>query len=353
MITKTKSPTLLYRTINGSLGNCPKHFHKITGAEWIDEMRISPALYAQDYTPSENDWELMRYLRPMYKAYLKNMPPLFIQEGVSVGRHSLHALEPIKKGTVITEYLGEWDPTSTTPSSYRWGPIDGLHYRNFGGMADDGFPNMGAFHLYNMNDIPLRIIFVALEDIAAGEMLTINYGMKHSVKILYHDEYASARMHKFFATNSIEKCILRIQELLPRKRSELGWARCIELEGLTAKLQYLYNTPSAIINLLQHRILSTADIFTCYNRAEYRYYILGVPLNPDPRQAEVISSIEMLQVYLKEDGREQELMQLDWVQDVRVKLFFDFFIKKRSSEDDLERLKQETLLQNAAFNIAN
>jgi hypothetical protein len=346
-----KSSTLLYRTLDGSLGNCPKYFHKITGAEWIDEMQLSPISYTQDYTPSENDWELMRYLRPMYKAYLKNMPPLFIQEGVSAGRHSLHALEPIRKGTVVTEYLGEWNPASTAPSSYRWGPIDGLYYRNFGGMVDDGFPNLGAFHLYNIEGLPLRILFVALEDIAAGEMLTINYGMKHSVKTLYHAEYASVRMHQFFAANKIEKCIHRIQELLPRKRSELGWARCVELEGLTTKLQYLYNTPSALINLLQQRILPSADVFACYNRAEYRYYILGVPLSPDPRQAEVISYVEMLQVYLKEDAsREQELMQIDWVPNVRVKLFFNYFIKKRSFKNDLEELKQETLSQDSALN---
>jgi len=287
---------LMIQTRDGSFNTCPEYFFALTNSRWIETMQMQPDPEASldHIQPSLTDWELMRFLRPFYNIYLKRPPKLYIKENTTQGCHSLHAFEPIPKGSIATEYLGEWAPESTIHSSYRWGPIDGLHHRNFGGMAEDSFPNMGAFYLYQTKDLPLRVVFIALEDIGAGEMLTVNYGMNHSVKVNYHDEYALDRLLNFFSTHPLKKCIERIEQLHTKKRTELGWAKTLELENLTAKIQYIYQTPSTLSLLIKEKIISYEEVFAIYDEAKYRFYILGFPFQPNLRQAEVIKAIEQL-----------------------------------------------------------
>lgn len=253
------------------------------GAVWVDEMVVAPGAPMPAYHPSQEDLDLMSFLLPLYEEYRKIPPRLKVEGG------ALYAGESIAKGRVVVEYLGAWEPGSKTPSSYRFGPINGQHYRNFAGMAEDGFPNMTPFYLYGVRELPLRVVFVALEEIAEGDILTFNYGPNHSVKLQEHLEYRLDQMVSFFSQISIASCLEKIKELHCQRRSALGWERCLELENLVAKVQYLYQTPSALMHLLEDH-----EVRYFWQKPDYRYYLLGVPFDPNSRERAWMECVDML-----------------------------------------------------------
>lgn len=274
----------------------PEIFRRLTAAEWIDEMILTTTIEESElFERVPADFQLQHFLIPAYNLYRKKAPKLLIQEGNAIGQHSLYALEAIPKGAVVTEYLGEWAPQSLAPSCYRWGPIDGLHYRNLGGMVEDGFPNIAAFHFYNVQNVPLRVVFVALEGIAVGDAIAVNYGMNHSVKMHERIEYRLEAMKSFFLRYPIEKILHRIKQLQVKSMRDLGWKRTLELENLTAKIRYLFQTPSALSHLLQEKVVDPLKAFALLKEPACRYYLLGFPLNPNPRQQQVIDSLSSLE----------------------------------------------------------
>lgn len=281
----------LYQVQNQIFTGSPEHFFAMTGAEWIDEIKISPHEVLNADYPSKKEEILMDFILPLYRSYQQLPPKLFIRQGTGPGRHTLHALEAIPKGAGIVEYLGEWT-SSTTGSSYRFGPIDGARYRNYGAMADDGFPNMGTFYLYGVDEIPLRVFFIALEDIAAGDMLTINYGLSHSVKTLEHEEYRLDAMRQFFLNNPLDHCLNNMRNLLSEPLPK--WETILKLENLTAKVQYLYQTPSALEQLLFHNVLNKRKCFELYDKIDNRFYLLGYNSPANPRTKEVAALLEAL-----------------------------------------------------------
>lgn len=258
---------------------------------WINEMRVPPGSDFPEFTPSREDLEMMDFLLPLYRAYLENPPKLAI---VGEGNLSLHAEEPIKRGSVVVEYLGNWEPGSKTASSYRFGPINGLHFRNFAAMAEDGFPNLVPFYLYGVGGLPLRVVFVALEDMEKGEALTFNYGPNHSVKFVERLEYRLDEMIRFFENYRLRDCLEAIRTTHIQKRSALGYDKSLELENLVAKVQYLFQTPSALLLLLERGVLDTAEVRYFWRKPDYRHYLLGVPFTPGPREQLWIDAMDVL-----------------------------------------------------------
>ncbi|MCP5470283.1 MAG: hypothetical protein H7A36_07270 [Chlamydiales bacterium] len=309
-------------------------FFDLTGAEWITQMRVAEG--ADIFTPFSHcraESELMDLLLSPYFSYLKRSPKLYLRPGPSPGQHSVHAAVDIPKGEVVTEYLGEWSHLPALSSSYQWGPINGLHFRNFGGMVEDGFPNLGAFHLYHVRGIPLRVIFVALEDIAQDDMLTIHYGMNHSVKIYFHQEYRLEAMSHFFSASPLEKCVKRIQELKNRGPKELGWKKTLELEDLTCKVRYLFQTPSALMHLLDRKVITRKEAFAFYDQADCRYFFLGFPFSPNRRQEEVIEYMNLIRHCKK---------PAILLHQIRQRIYFLYYL---SGEID----EKEAILWNEAF----
>lgn len=293
----TKPPSLFRPTTSTKVEGSPELFKELTGADWIDQIKIEDNISIIHIPPTPSEWEMMRFLRPAYGQYHKSAPDLCLHETQNAGAFTLHADKTIEKGTIITEYLGEWAQQSKSFSSYRWGPIDALRFRNCGGMVEDGFPNVAAFHLYGVNKLPLRILFVALETIPAGEMITINYGLSHSVKINYHSEYRLNAMIDFFKKNSLDQLFKMISTSISRKRAELGWNKCLELESLIAKVQYLFQTPSALMHLLIENIITPKEAFSHFDRIDNRFYILGFSLHPNRRQKEISENLAILKTY--------------------------------------------------------
>jgi hypothetical protein len=324
-------------------------FRMLTGAEWTEEMRgEANEDEAVRFVPGRADSEWMRFLIPLYKAYKKNPPKLCIHQGPCKGRHSVHALEPIGKGTVVVEYLGEWAAGSLEHSGYRFGPIEAKRFRNGGGMVEDGFPNLGAFHLYGIGNFPLRVIFVALEDIPAGEIVTIHYGMNHSVKTQYHTEYRIEQLERFFSRNPLEKIVKRIKELRMRTPAELGWGRSLELENLTAKLRYLYQTPSALMHLLLKQILTEDQVFSIFGQAEFRYFMVGYPYQPNPREREVIDYLDLIKTFFS-PGRLVDDSASALMGQIRQRIFFSYFLKEVIKGANQDEAREQALLWNEVF----
>lgn len=344
----TIPPSLYQAATATTIPGSPELFKKLTGADWINAIRIEQSASILHIPPNRTEWELMDFLQPAYTTYLQSSPQLAIHETSTPGAYTLHAAQSIERGTIVTEYLGEWSQQSTRLSSYRWGPIDALHYRNCGGMVEDGFPNLAAFHLYGVDGLPLRILFVALEPIATNEMLVINYGMSHSVKINYHTEYKLNMMLDFFSKNPLDHIFKKISEANSRKRMELGWNKCLELESLVAKVQYLYQTPSAIMNLLIHNTVTAQIVFDLLDRIDNRFYILGFPLSPNRRQKEIMDHVQVLKTYFLGQRQFDAILQ-ELIQRIRIRVVIQVFLKGVLKNENSEFLFQESLALNSGL----
>jgi hypothetical protein len=330
--------TFLYQNSEGFQVGEKEHFFMLTGATLIHEMISSSSPISSK--PSQEERELMQFLLPIYRAFLKNPPKLFMRLGSGPGRHSIHAYEKIEKGRVVSEYIGEFLPETFRPSHYRWGPIDALKYRNISGLIEDGFPNVAAFHLYDVDNLPFRVIFVAIEEILPGSMVTVNYGMNHSVKLFTHTEYQKHSLKSFFLGNPLNKIILKIKELRGRTPKELGWKRSLELENLVAKLRYLYHTPKALIQL--EGIVKKEDFFYWLDQVDFRYFFLNIPHNLNSRQREIISNLNLL--------RDSSLVQdHDLLENVRQRLYFTVYLSSIMRGERASEAKREVLLWNQIF----
>lgn len=340
--------TFHFQDNEGVLQEAPiAFFQQITGVQWTDDIIVSEHSLHSPFTISSTDRQLMELLLPKYREFKKSPPSLFIRLGAGPGRHSVHALKKIPKGSVVLEYKGEWTPLAKKSSPYRWGPIDALNYRNYGGLVEDGFPNVGAFHLYDVEGIPLRILFIALEDIEAEEILTINYGMNHSVKMSYHHEYRLDQMTSFFSDNSIEQIYNHIHALKVFSPLELVWDRTIELENLTTKIRYLYHTPGALFLLLNKKILQKSDVFQFFNEAEFRYFFINFPFNPNKREKEIIDALSLIQSY------DFDLLPIEnsceLLYSIRHRIFFSLFLPALANNEDFNSTYQEAITWNEAF----
>ncbi|GAB4189152.1 MAG: hypothetical protein Tsb0015_09710 [Simkaniaceae bacterium] len=348
MIQKINNAVFAFKDSDGVLHQgTADHFSQMTGAGWTDKMILS-SKEMPIFHPSTREWELMRFLRPLYQVYRKNPPKLYIQQGTAKGKHALFAAQPIKKGAIVVEYLGEWAPENKIPSSYRFGPIDAKRFRNLAALAEDGFPNLAAFYLYQTDGLPMRIVYLALEDIPEGKILTVNYGLRHSVKIHWHAEYREKELVYFFQKQPFAKYVLRIWELLPKKTSELSWTKILELENLTAKFQYLFSTPSSLAKLLFLKILSAEEVFTFFDKLDNRFYFLGFSLHPHPKQQEIIEYLHLLKSLFQETVPYQKRL-LGWIGQVSVRSFFKVLIYGALQKHDFQRLQMEAMLWDKSF----
>jgi hypothetical protein len=91
--------------------------------------------------------------------------------------------------------------------------------------------------------------------------------------------------------------LAEIQAIHSQKRSLLGFEKCQELENLVAKVQYLYQTPTALLALILQAQLAQEEVIYYWSKPEYRYYLLGAPFNPNPREQEWIERIDFICSY--------------------------------------------------------
>lgn len=303
----------------------PAAFKNLTGAEWIERMQVPLNAPLDPYPTSQQDSDLQPFLAPLYAAYKASPPRLYLSPGAGIGLHKVCALDRIKPGTIVTEYLGEWCRGSAAPSSYRWGPIDGKEFRNYGPIVEDGFPNLVPFHLTGADGLPFRLVFAALDEIQPGDVLTVNYGLSHSVKVQYHTEYRREEMARYFRQTPPGAALDSIRKLHTTRRCDLSWEENIALESLIAKTQYLFQTPSALAALLCDGILGAEEAFALFDRIDNRLYLLGYRVVPTERQEEVQRHIAALKKYFLNRPEHTALLN-DLLANVRVRAAVELFV---------------------------
>ncbi len=183
----------------------------------------------------------------------------------------LFADSPIKKGDIIAEYTGEMITEEAKARLKNmeylesdFPAIDSIKYRSPASMANDGFPNAGVLNwgftdsdIKGIDGLPVRKILIAHEDIQPGEQIVINYGPGHLIKhsSLNHIEMRRAAMREFFAKNSWEELISKI-ELYSSQSKEEHFTALIYQE----KVNYLFDTPSELRWFLEEGLMTQKDI---------------------------------------------------------------------------------------------
>lgn len=286
-------PVFWYQEKGELFAGSREDFKQVTGSFWTSELKGDLAVFP-GISPNLSGLEVTPYLLSLYESSLDIPPSLYIKKSPYPGMNTLHAQKEILPGEFITEYLGVWEPYSNTSSSYRWGPINGEHFRNYGAMIDDGFPNVQAFYIFDCQGAPLRVIFVALETIPRDGIITTNYGMGHSVKIGRRSEHRKQVMVSYFTTHPIDATAKTIREGIGKRKSGLEFNQLLELEDKAAKLQYLFQTPSALLYLLLEKVVTVKEVFDFYDKIDNRLYLLGFYAAKNWREKEISSCIERL-----------------------------------------------------------
>jgi len=340
--------TFCYRNENELQIGSKELFFQLTGAEWIDEMKVFSTALDSIRPSCKEEIELMHLVMPLYNAYRKNPAKLYVHQGSSQASHAIHARENICKGTVVSEYLGEWSQNSTISSSYRWGPINASLYRNYSALIEDGFPNIGAFYLYNIRNIPLRVVFVALEDIAADDIITIHYGMNHSVKTSYHTEYRLKQMVDFFCKYPLPKVVQEIKTQRSKTPKMLGLKKSLALENFTTKLRYIYQTPSALMHLVKEKAVTIDEVFYYYQQIDIRYFLLEFDPKASRRQQEITDYLEIIKEYYCHFQSDFEA-DLALMKKIRQRIFYTVYVKNRILQYPQSECEAKALLYNEAF----
>lgn len=249
------------------------------GIQWIQEMMVADDQPLTPLTPSAVDQQIMPLVDRAYRLYQTHRPLLALSRSKREGEWGVIAQEPIEAGTVVIEYLGEWKPKAEEPSTYRFGCIDAKRYRNYAAMVDDGFPNLGAFYLYDADGLPLRILFVAYEDIEPGQPLAINYGSTHSVKFGCHQESRLKALEDYCNSCSFTERVKMLQKRNSFHRAFFSWKENVLLEAELSQLQYLFQTPRALIYCLENELLLPLEALSFYEKIDHRLYLLGQPFS--------------------------------------------------------------------------
>jgi hypothetical protein len=262
-------------------------FKEFTGAQLISTMTAPPT----PLNPSLGELHVSNWIKPLYE---KGKPyKLVLKVGKTKQDHSLIAGEDIPKGVVVTEYLGDFLPPQNHTSSYKFGPIDGLFKRNLAAQIDDGFPNLAPFYLYTTK-IPLRIVFLSLEEIKKGDLLNFSYGLNHSVKTSPREEFRLKEMFSFFKTHSLSSLREFLKPLSETPVQNLREEVYFDYEGYLNKLQYPFHTPKALSLLLSEGVLKKEDVKLFFERLDNRLYLLNFPLSLNQKQQKVYDEIHSL-----------------------------------------------------------
>ncbi len=242
-------------------------------ARAVDEIVATPKALINLWKATREDINqknaafLSNFWNDRYQEFKKNPPKLSVvpisandageQLPLGKGFCSLIADEPIKKGQMIGEYTGEVITDSEKDrrsETYLWTnppPIDADRFRSPIAMANDGFPNAYVTaHEYDkqlnpgVDGLVARKFVLALDDIAPGEQITIDYGATYKLKWgTEHVEFKPQSLRRFLQQNSWEKIIKSF--FFPSLSKRASDEERVNLIASSVKMQYLFQTPSS------------------------------------------------------------------------------------------------------------
>lgn len=206
---------ILWRGEKGDLSplSC-EEFRKLTSAEYIEENLVSRKFLLDDWRcPIERncEWSFSHEFKPACLSFLKNQPRHILAE---VSHDSQGRKLPFKIGLglfaerdyaakeIIGEYVGVQEDHDVE-NAYVLERINSLKYRNGMAQINDGFNNVILLVLHDVEGLPKRRIFVAVEPIRKGDQFCWNYGM-HSLKHLPYTELRAKEARDFIKRERID-----------------------------------------------------------------------------------------------------------------------------------------------------
>jgi len=172
----------------------PDQFQVITGAEYINQMVVTShvlAVHWANETCETHPHSCQKDFRSQYLDPSRAADSLALQiaghdendRPIPIGS-SVVARRAIKKGELITEYLGVLNPTDKIThgdDNYILNHINGREARNLGPMIPDGYPNALMLSVSNLKGLFNRYLLIAGRDISQGTPVAWDYGQS-SVK---------------------------------------------------------------------------------------------------------------------------------------------------------------------------
>lgn len=110
-----------------------------------------------------------------------------------------------------------------------------------------------------------------------------------------------------------------------------------------AKLQYLYQTPSALIDLFINDLLKPSEVFGEYDKVDNKLYLLGFLLNQGARQKAIMDSLEIIRAYFCGDRLCDSLVE-DLLNQVQISILINIFLKGVLLGEDPKLKYKEALL---------
>lgn len=241
---------------------------------WTKKAKIVKKDQEDPALAAHHDYVLARYAEFKKNPTKLTVVPIVTNDaGQPLGIESrfcgLRAVEPIKQGQVIAEYTGEFVATSEKDNRdpiylyIAYPAIDAGPFRSAAAMANDGFPNayMEGISLNErfesgLDGLPARKLLMALENIAPGEEITINYGASHPVK-QQHTELRPEAIRAFFKKHTW-KHILEARDVF-RSPNSSQQRRLGAINSLKT-YDYFSHTPSTFKWLAKEGLFTRADL---------------------------------------------------------------------------------------------
>lgn len=232
------------------------------------------------HLPPLHDFFLERY-----EAYKQNPPILSVRfvtnkdDGTPINPDikicGTFAEHPIPKGSIIAEYTGELTDRPKGDSTYLWSDepaVDAISYRSAAAMVNDAFPNAAVVNLTKnkkltkgLDGLPIRKMLIALEDINAGDQITLNYGSADPIKYSRHVELRPKTLIKFIQDNSWESLIASFKKF---NQNDLSLEEKLDIFSKGRQFAYISDTPYILRILLEGNIIKQSDIERFESAAE-------------------------------------------------------------------------------------
>jgi len=251
-------------------------FEKLTGARFSDEVLTSSRLLIKDWLKMDHEPEsanafLQETVRN-YEEFSKNPPSIymskthFTDEGKpmkDIG-YGVFAGQDIQPKQVICEYIGKEisNEEENSEVEYLFSGIDGKSIRGFGSMIQDGFPNCAFIPINNLKGRKQRLILIALEPVAKGQPLFIDY-MSHYVKWTDHVEPRPLALRQFVQGRPLKPMFDDLMQIMRNIKTSCIYDNPNLADAM--KLTYLFSTPSSLLYLYFSNALSLKDLELFFN----------------------------------------------------------------------------------------
>ncbi|MCE5295164.1 MAG: SET domain-containing protein-lysine N-methyltransferase [Chlamydiales bacterium] len=175
-------------------------FEELTGSKYITSSFPTP-LYMKESPLNPDKTHYLSIYSGVSDTNLRLVHILGENAFVGLG---VVAARVIKCGEVICHYTGQYVADSQRGSDYQLGPIDAQKFRGLGALINHSFPNAQFDRV--CHDIVPEWIIRAIDTIAEGEEITVNYG--HGYEKLTLGKHAELRYEaaaKFVKMTTIDQ----------------------------------------------------------------------------------------------------------------------------------------------------